>query len=191
MSECIEVKLVDSFVLNKLGEGHGESRLYLGGYSNLKIINNIFQAKQKSITTLKFSKSNISHALSFFEPFYKNPKKFYLSNGKLHGFKKDLPKLFEIIQEILKNSPEEIFESSELLSADKKGRSYLRVNKDSLLRKFFLPHSVKALFSRNSFLADEQVYCEIKPELIPIKKDIKVNNQKLSLEFDYFSNYEY
>ena len=90
------------------------------GYSNLKIINNICQAKQKSITTLKFSKSNISHALSFFEPFYKNPKKFYLNNGKLHGFKKDLPKLFEIIQEILKNSPEEIFESSELLSADKK-----------------------------------------------------------------------
>ena len=191
MIENLEVKLVDSFVLNKLGEGHGESRLYLGGYSNLKIINNIFQTKADSKITLKFFKSNILDTLSFFEPFYRNPKKFYLSNGKLHGFSKDLPKLYGIIQEILKNSSEEIFESGELLSADKKGRSYLRVEKNSLLRKFFLPHSVKVIFSRNASIIDAQVLCDIKPELIPIKKDIKVNNQKLSLEFDYFSNYEY
>ena len=38
----IEVKLVDSFVLNKIGEGHGESRLYLGGISSKQLIKTIF-----------------------------------------------------------------------------------------------------------------------------------------------------
>ena len=66
-----------------------------------------------------------------------------------------------------------------------KRRSYLRVNKDSLLRKFFLPHSVKALFSRNSFLADEQVIVK-SSRTNSIKKDIKVNNQKLYLSLITF-----
>jgi len=190
MSNSLEVKLVDSFVLNKLGEGHGESRLYLGGYSSLDTINKIFIPSENSIIQLKLLKSNILHTLGFFEPFYKNPKKFYLSNGKLLSFRQNLPELYETILASLENYQEDILESAELLSADKKGRSYLRVNKNSMLRKFFLPHSVKVIFSRQLSFFSNYVHCEIKPELIPIKKEIKVNNQKLTIEFDYFSDYE-
>ena len=190
MSNSLEVKLVDSFVLNKLGEGHGESRLYLGGYSSLDTINKIFTSSENSIIQLKLFKTNILHTLGFFEPFYKNPRKFYLSNGKLLSFKQNLPELYETILASLANYKEEILESAELLSADKKGRSYLRVNKNSILRKFFLPNSVKVIFSKQSSWFKDYVHCEVKPELIPIKKEIKVNSQKLSLEFDYFLDYE-
>ena len=42
MSECIEVKLVDSFVKNKIGDGNGESTIYLGGKLKHQLILDVF-----------------------------------------------------------------------------------------------------------------------------------------------------
>ena len=62
----IEVKLVDSFVLNKIGEGHGESRLYLGGMSSKQHIQKIFNKDKPLEQTLRFSKKKYIKYVRFF-----------------------------------------------------------------------------------------------------------------------------
>ena len=183
----IEVKLVDSFVLNKIGEGHGESRLYLGGISSKQIIKTIFNQGKPLEQTLRFSKKNILNTLGFFEPFFLNPKSFYLDNGKLISFTQPLSNIYNDNLKTLDRLKEEITEVAELLPSDKSGRTYLRVKKESLLRRFFLPHSVKIIFKKREVFID----CSIKPEIIPIKKAIKVNGQKHNVEFDYMSGYDF
>ena len=183
----IEVKLVDSFVLNKIGEGHGESRLYLGGMSSKQHIQKIFNKDKPLEQTLRFSKKNILNTLGFFEPFFLNPKSFYLDNGKLISFSQPLSKIYNKNLRTLNGLKEEIIEVAELLPADKSGRTYLRVKKESLLRRFFLPHSVKIIFKKNDIFID----CSVKPEIIPIKKAIKVNGKKHNVEFDYMSRYDF
>jgi len=183
----IEVKLVDSFVLNKIGEGHGESRLYLGGISSKQIIKTIFNQGKPLEQTLRFSKKNILNTLGFFEPFFLNPKSFYLDNGKLISFTQPLSNIYNNNLKTLNRLKEEITEVAELLPSDKSGRTYLRVKKESLLRRFFLPHSVKIIFKKREVFID----CSIKPEIIPIKKAIKVNGQKHNVEFDYMSGYDF
>lgn len=190
MSNYLEVKLVDSFVLNKLGEGHGESRLYLGGHGLIEKINKIFCTLDNRSVELKLSKDNLLAVVNFYKPFFKNQKKFYLSNGKLLGFKHCLKDIWNENWQLIKNSDQYIYEPATIILPDKKGRTYLRVKPDSLLRKLFLPHSVRVIFSndQNHF---NQVDCEIKSEIKPVKKQIKVNGTKLSIEFDYFNDFEY
>lgn len=183
----IEVKLVDSFVLNKIGEGHGESRLYLGGMRSKQHIQTIFNQDNPLEQTLRFSKKNILNTLGFFEPFFHNPKSFYLDNGKLISFTQPLSKIYNVNLKTLNEFKEEITEVAELLPSDKSGRTYLRVKKESLLRRFFLPHSVKVIFRKSEAFID----CSIKPEIIPIKKAIKVNGEKHEVEFDYISEYDF
>lgn len=183
----IEINLVDSFVLNKIGEGHGESRLYLGGKNSKEVIDSIFNIKDPSNQVLAFSKKNIISAVKFFEPFFLNPKSFYLDNGKLISFKQPLSKIFNQNLRSLDSKQEKITEQAELLSADSSGRSYLRVKKTSLLRHYFLPHSVKLIMKENH----GHVQCSVKPEIIPIKKPIKVNGKKHEVEFDYLSGYDF
>ena len=183
----IEVKLVDSFVLNKIGEGHGESRLYLGGMSSKQHIQKIFNKDKPLEQALRFSKKNILNTLGFFEPFFLNPKSFYLDNGKLISFTQPLSNIYNDNLKTLDRLKEEITEVAELLPSDKSGRTYLRVKKESLLRRFFLPHSVKIIFKKREVFID----CSIKPEIIPIKKAIKVNGQKHNVEFDYMSGYDF
>ena len=91
----IEINLVDSFVLNKIGEGHGESRLYLGGKNSKELIDSIFNTKDPSDQVLTFSKKNIISTVKFFEPFFLSPKSFYLDNGNLIYFKQPLGKIFD------------------------------------------------------------------------------------------------
>ena len=76
MSNYLEVKLVDSFVLNKLGEGHGESRLYLGGHGLIEKINKIFCTLDNRSVELKLSKDNLLAVVNFYKPFFKNQKGF-------------------------------------------------------------------------------------------------------------------
>ena len=187
LKSSIEINLVDSFVLAKIGEGHGESRLYLGGKSNKEIIESIFNIADPTNQILVFSKKNIINVVKFFEPFFINPKSFYLDNGKLISFKQPLKKIFEENMQSLEFKREEITEKAELLSADRSGRSYLRVKKTSLLRSYFLPHSVKLIMKESQ----GYIKCSIKPEIIPIKKPIKVNGKKHEVEFDYLSSYDF
>lgn len=185
--DVIEINLVDSFVLNKIGEGHGESRLYLGGKNSKELIGSIFNIKDPSNQVLAFSKKNIISTVKFFEPFFLSPKGFYLDNGKLISFKQPLSKIFDRNLRSLESKEEKITEQAELLTADGSGRCYLRVNKNSLLRHCFLPHSVKLIMKENQ----GHVQCSIKPEIIPIKKPIKVNGEKHEVEFDYLSGYDF
>ena len=50
-----------------------------------------------------------------------------------------------------------------------------------------MPHSVKLIMKENQ----GHVQCSIKPEIIPIKKPIKVNGEKHEVEFDYLSGYDF
>jgi len=159
----------------------------LGGKNSKELIGSIFNIKDPSNQVLTFSKKNIISTVKFFEPFFLSPKSFYLDNGKLISFKQPLSKIFDRNLRSLESKEEKIIEQAELLSADGSGRSYLRVNKNSLLRHFFLPHSVKLIMKENQ----GHVQCSIKPEIIPIKKPIKVNGEKHEVEFDYLSGYDF
>ena len=85
-----EISLVDSFVLNKLGEGHGESTLYLGGKKKHEQIYELFGNSPSAKIKLFFSKENFISILNFYEPYFKKPHGFYLNNGKLVTFKDGL-----------------------------------------------------------------------------------------------------
>lgn len=187
----MEIKLVDSFVLNKLGEGHGESRLYLGGKTSNNDIKDIFNLQKPSSQLLRLSKKNICKVLNFFESFYLNPKSFYLNNGKLISFKQPLKKIYIQNLQLLDSSANEIIERAELLDADKAGRRYLRVSEKSLLRKLFLPHSTKVILKKYHDGISHFIDCEFKPELKPVKKTIKVKNINHIVEFDYLNNYDF
>ena len=91
ITECAfsmyETSLVDSFVLPKFGEGHGESTLYLGGKGKQKQISELFQNTESANIHIFFSKENLLSIMNFYEPYFKNPHGFYLDNGKLIKFK--------------------------------------------------------------------------------------------------------
>ena len=67
---ALMVMIVDRTFLNKIGEGHGESRLYLGGKNSKELIDSIFNTKDPTNQVLIFSKKNIMRAVKFFELFF-------------------------------------------------------------------------------------------------------------------------
>ena len=75
----------------------------------------------------------------------------------------------------------------ELLKTDSQGRLYLRVFSDSLLRKLFLPYSVKVCFTLvplhpNNNLA---ILIDCYPYIASKKHNIKVGGKSLKVEFNY------
>ena len=193
ITECAfskyETSLVDSFVLPKLGEGHGESTLYLGGKAKQKEISELFQNSESSNVHIFFSKKNFLSIMNFYEPYFKKPHGFYLDNGKLINFKDDLESIYKNgINEITANK-ELFYEEVELLKADSQGRIYLRFNKNSIMRRVFLPHSVKCIFSIYTKEANS-IFCQVKAELSSVKKKIKINKEMITVDIDYFNSYE-
>ena len=183
-----EINLVDSFLLNKLGEGHGESTLYLGGKKKHEQIYELFGNSASAKIKLFFSKENFISILNFYQPYFKKPHGFYLNNGKLITFKDGLYDIFKTEMEIIKLNDESFYEYVDLLKPDSQGRIYLRFDNGSILRRVFLPHSVNCvLFSYKN--KSEAIFCEIKPVLKPVKKKIKINQEMILVDIDYFKSY--
>ena len=186
-----KINLPDSFVVNKLGEGHGESTLYLGGKKDHADIYNLFKKSSAEKNELLFSSKNILQILNFYEPFYINQHKFYLNDGELLGFKYNLEDVFrreKVIQE--ENNPT-INEKVEILEPDSQGRIYLRVDSSSVLRRIFLPYSVYCvLFKYIDPSKEEMPFCKFYPILQPSKKNIRYKKMKMTLDIDYFTSYE-
>jgi hypothetical protein len=186
-----KINLPDSFVINKLGEGHGESTLYLGGKRDHTHVYNLFK---KSITKkhkLLFSSKNILQIINFYEPFYINQHKFYLNNGELLGFKYDLKGLLKKEKIIQEKNNSIIDEEVEILEPDSQGRIYLRVDSSSILRRIFLPYSVYCvLFKYISPSQGELPFCKFYPILTSSKKNIRYKKKKMTIDIDYFTNYE-
>ncbi|MDB9813353.1 hypothetical protein OAC45_02690 [Gammaproteobacteria bacterium] len=91
-----QISLVDSFVLTKLGEGHGESTLYLGGKNKVDEINDFFENESFNTPFQAFLlTSNLLKILGFYRHFYMNPHDFYCADGHLISFKHDLPKILQ------------------------------------------------------------------------------------------------
>ena len=183
-----KINLPDSFVVNKLGEGHGESTLYLGGKKDHSHIYDLFKKLENE---LLFSSKNILQILNFYEPFYVNQHKFYLNNGELLGFKSDLKDLLKKEKAIQEKNNSIINESVEILEPDSQGRIYLRVDSSSILRRVFLPYSVYCvLFKYISPSQEELPFCKFYPRLMSSKKNIRYKRMKMTIDIDYFTNYE-
>ena len=132
-----KINLPDSFVINKLGEGHGESTLYLGGKRDHTHVYNLFKETLTKKHKLLFSSKNILQIINFYEPFYTNQHKFYLNNGELLGFKSNLKEVLKK-EKIIQNKNNLIIdEEVEILKPDSQGRIYLRVDSLSILREYF------------------------------------------------------
>ena len=183
-----KINLPDSFVVNKLGEGHGESTLYLGGKKDHSHIYDLFKKLENE---LLFSSKNILQILNFYEPFYVDQHKFYLNNGELLGFKSDLKDLLKKEKAIQEKNNSIINESVEILEPDSQGRIYLRVDSSSILRRVFLPYSVYCvLFKYIGPSHEELPFCKFYPILMSSKKNIRYKRMKMTIDIDYFTNYE-
>jgi len=186
-----EIALVDSFVLTKLGEGHGESTLYLGGKGAHENISSFFDTPYKEkMFKVYFSKENLLKVLIFYQAFYKNPHSFYMSDGRLIGFKDNLAHHYDECFNKLNASDEYISNEVELLNPDSQSRQYLRVFAGSILREIFLPYSVKICFTKihlhnNSYL-DMLIKCS--PYIAAKKHHIKVGGKSVKVEFNYLNN---
>lgn len=186
-----KINLPDSFVVNKLGEGHGESTLYLGGKKDHSHIYDLFKKSSKKKHELLFSSKNILQILNFYEPYYVNQHKFYLNNGELLGFKSDLKDLLKKEKAIQEKNNSIISEDVEILEPDSQGRIYLRVDSSSILRRVFLPYSVYCvLFKYISHSKEELPFCKFYPILMSSKKNIRYKRMKMTIDIDYFTNYE-
>lgn len=186
-----KINLPDSFVVNKLGEGHGESTLYLGGKRDHSHIYDLFKKSTTEKHELLFSSKNILQILNFYEPFYINQHKFYLNNGELLGFKSDLKDLLKKEKIIQEKNSSIINEDVEILKPDSQGRIYLRVDSSSILRRIFLPYSVYCvLFKYIRPNKEEMPFCKFYPILQSSKKNIRHNKIKMTIDIDYFTNYE-
>jgi hypothetical protein len=185
-----KISLVDSFVLNKLGEGHGESTLYLGGKTRHEDIAEVFKNAEANGIKLFFSKENILGILNCFKPYYLNQHGFYLNNGELLDFKNNLKEVFTNEVETINKKTSIFSEDVELLDADSQGRIYMRVESSSILRRVFLPHSVYCVILIHINNDVISPFCKFYPELEPIKKNIKYKNKKMKVEIDYFKRYE-
>lgn len=186
-----KINLPDSFVINKLGEGHGESTLYLGGKRDHTHIYNLFKETLTKKHKLLFSSKNILQIINFYEPFYTNQHKFYLNNGELLGFKSNLKEVLKK-EKIIQNKNNLIIgEEVEILKPDSQGRIYLRVDSLSILRRIFLPYSVYCvLFKYISPSQEELPFCKFYPILTSSKKNIRYKKKKMTIDIDYFTNYE-
>ena len=183
-----KINLPDSFVINKLGEGHGESTLYLGGKKDHSHIYDLFKKLENE---LLFSSKNILQILNFYEPFYVDQHKFYLNNGELLGFNSDLRDLLKKEKAIQEKNNSIINESVEILEPDSQGRIYLRVDSSSILRRVFLPYSVYCvLFKYISPSQEELPFCKFYPILMSSKKNIRYKRMRMTIDIDYFTNYE-
>ena len=183
-----KINLPDSFVINKLGEGHGESTLYLGGKKDHSHIYDLFKKLENE---LLFSSKNILQILNFYEPFYVYQHKFYLNNGELLGFNSDLRDLLKKEKAIQEKNNSIINESVEILEPDSQGRIYLRVDSSSILRRVFLPYSVYCvLFKYISPSQEELPFCKFYPILMSSKKNIRYKRMRMTIDIDYFTNYE-
>ena len=185
-----EIALVDSFVLTKLGEGHGESTLYLGGKGAHEDIASFFDAPFKDkIFQVYFSKANLLKILNFYQPFYKNPHSFYMSDGRLIEFQDDLSQHYDKSIKKINASEEYIPNEVELLNPDSQDRQYLRVFAGSILREMFLPYSVKICFKKihlhNHHHLDILIECS--PYIAAKKHNIKVGGKSLKVEFNYLN----
>lgn len=183
MSECIEVKLVDSFVKNKIGDGNGESTIYLGGKLKHQLILDVFGDFNKS-KLITFTKSNLIKSIGFFQSFYENPHEFYLNTGETMSFKQDLSAIYKQALTWFKSCSAKIQEDAYLISPDTQGRVYLRFDPESFLRKFILPHSTICEFIKSK---DGELICTLIPDIMSTKKTIKIDGKKYWIEFNYFS----
>lgn len=186
-----EIALVDSFVLTKLGEGHGESTLYLGGKGAHKDISNFFDflSKDKNFQVY-FLKENLLKVLNFYQPFFKNPHSFFMSDGRLIEFQNDLPQHYDKCIKKINASSEFISNEVELLNPDSQGRQYLRVFADSILREMFLPYSVKICFKKIHLHnnSDLDILIECSPYIAAKKHNIKVGGKSVKVEFNYLNS---
>lgn len=186
-----EIALVDSFVLTKLGEGHGESTLYLGGKGAHEDIASFFDAPFKDkMFQVYFSKANLLKILNFYQPFYKNPHSFYMSDGRLIEFQNDLSKLYDECFKKINTSDEYVSNEVELLNPDSQDRQYLRVFAGSILREMFLPYSVKICLKKIHLhnKPDLDILIECSPYIAAKKHNIKVGGKSVKVEFNYFNS---
>ena len=185
-----EIALVDSFVLTKLGEGHGEATLYLGGKKDHEDILSFFEdISFNSIFTAYFAKSNLLKIFNFYEPFFQNPHSFYLSNGQLISFKQDLLQHYKKCISQINESDELIPNEFELLKPDSQGRIYLRVFSDSLLRRLFLPYSVKVSLQLIQLHKSNNpaILIACYPFITSKNHNIKVGGESLKVEINYLN----
>ena len=185
-----EIALVDSFVLTKLGEGHGESTLYLGGKGAHENIASFFDTPFKDkMFQVYFSKANLLKILNFYQPFYKNPHSFYMSDGRLIEFQDDLSQHYDKSIKKINASEEYIPNEVELLNPDSQDRQYLRVFAGSILREMFLPYSVKICFKKIHLHKNPHldILIECSPYIAAKKHNIKVGGKSLKVEFNYLN----
>jgi len=183
-----QISLVDSFVLTKLGEGHGESTLYLGGKNKVDEITDFFGNEAiNSPLQVCSSRLNLLKILNFYKSFYTNPHDFYLTDGNLISFKQDLSMLIQACMNELKQGSDLIYFDVELLPLDSQGRAYLRVAPDCLLRRFFLPYAVQISFKKIYLQQQDKqvilIHCH--PYYEAKLRAIKVGGKSLSVEFNY------
>jgi hypothetical protein len=186
-----EIALVDSFVLTKLGEGHGESTLYLGGKGAQEGISSFFDTSSKEKRfQVYFLKENILKVLNFYQAFYKNPHSFYMNDGRLIEFQDDLSQHYEKCIKKINASDEYISNEVELLNPDSQDRQYLRVFSGSILREMFLPYSVKICFIKIHLHnnSDLDILIECSPYIAAKKHIIKAGGKSVKVEFNYFNS---
>ena len=185
-----QISLVDSFVLTKLGEGHGESTLYLGGKNKVDEINDFFENESFNTPFQAFLlTSNLLKILGFYRHFYMNPHDFYCADGHLISFKHDLPKILQECEGELNAASDLISFYAELLTPDSQGRIYLRVSHDSFLRKFFLPYAVRISFKKIYFTKKQKQAMLINcvPYFERKLKNLKRGGKSLTVEFNYLN----
>ena len=185
-----EIALVDSFVLTKLGEGHGESTLYLGGKKDHEDILSFFKNIPFNFPfTAYLAKSNLLKILNFYEPFFENPHSFYLSNGHLISFKQDLSLHYQKFINKIEKYDRLIANEFELLKPDSQGRIYLRVSSNSLLRSLFLPYSVKVCFQLIQLHEDSKldILIACHPFIVSKNHNIKIGGNNLTVEINYLN----
>lgn len=185
-----EIALVDSFVLTKLGEGHGESTLYLGGKGAHGDISSFFDTPYKEkMFQVYFCKENLLKVLNFYQPFFDNPHSFYISDGRLIEFQGDLSQHYEKCIKKINASDEYISNEVELLNPDSQDRQYLRVFSGSILREMFLPYSVKICFKKIHLHnnPDLDIVIECSPYIAAKKHNIKVGGKSVKVEFNYLN----
>ena len=119
----------------------------------------------------------------FFENFYNKPHDFYLNTGEKISFKQNLFQVYKGAMNFFEELDDIYHENAFLISPDSQGRVYLRFLPDSILRRFFLPHSISCKFIR---INSRDIFCELYPVIMSTKKTIKLNNKKYWTEFNYF-----